>query len=304
MGEQQPYVGRLAPSPTGLLHVGHARTFKVAQRRARERGGRFLLRIEDLDAPRCKPQFLPQMLEDLAWVGISWDNDALQPEYSQSTRKALYLNAWRRLYELGCVYPSPHSRKDVEKCLSAPHESDGGDPVFPTELRPAFAAAAALQCEYPPDLRGLVAPTRGVNWRLRVPDGRAVCFTDGSFGPQCFTAGEDFGDFVVWSGASDMPSYELAVVVDDLEMGVTEVVRGKDLLLSTARQLLLVEALSPLFGRGGKGGVPLSYYHCPLVLDSTGLRMAKRTPQTTLKGLREAGVTPQDAEAQALVEEG
>lgn len=304
MEEERPYVGRLAPSPTGLLHVGHARTFKVAQRRARERGGRLLLRIEDLDAPRCKPHYLPQMLEDLAWVGISWDNDALQPEYSQSTRKALYLSAWRRLYELGCVYPSPHSRKDVEKCLSAPHESDGGEPVFPTELRPAFAATKRL--DYPPELQGLDAPTKGINWRLRVPDGRAVCFTDGHFGPQLFTAGQDFGDFVIWSGALDAPSYELAVVVDDLEMGVTEVVRGKDLLLSTARQALLVEALAPQFGRGGggEGGSPMSYYHCPLVLDADGMRMAKRTAQTTLKGLREAGVTPQDAEAQALVDEG
>jgi len=294
-----PYVGRIAPSPTGLLHLGHAQTFHIAQQRARQHDGRLLLRIEDIDLPRCKPEFLPQMFQDLNWLGLCWNNDATQSEYFQSARVEFYREAWKVLLNLGVIYPSPHSRKDVERCMSAPHAGEG-EPVFPVELRPTYmqqqpsiynveeAHLAASLC--PLDLQGLNEPTM-VNWRFRVPDGRVVTFTDGYYGPQSFLAGRDFGDFVVWSGALGTASYELAVVVDDLAMGVTEVVRGQDLLLSTARQLLLAELLSPLLGRGQRGSHPLRYYHCPLVLDSAGKRLAKRCASTTVAGLRESGLT-------------
>ena len=299
-GEGDEYVGRLAPSPSGLLHVGHAQTFTVAARRAQERRGRLLLRIEDLDAPRCKPEFLPQMIDDLRWLGLTWSNDESLPEYSQSKRTELYRRAWKALFDAGAIYPSPHSRKDVERCVSAPHAGDaGGEPIFPPELRPphmqhaAAAAAAAAgggdgtRLPTPPELIGLSEPTR-VNWRFRVPDGRAVSFTDALCGHTSFTAGTDFGDFIVWSGALHTASYELAVVVDDLAMGVTEVVRGQDLLLSTARQILLAEILAPVLGRDLQAR-PLGYCHCPLVLDEAGVRLAKRTEGTTLAGLRRAG---------------
>lgn len=286
--DTEKYVGRIAPSPTGLLHVGHAQTFAIAQRRATEHRGVLLLRVEDLDSQRCKPEILVQMLEDLAWLNLRWSNDASRPEFNQSSRTHLYRQAWKLLYEVGAVYPSPHSRKDVERCLSAPHPGES-EPVFPSELRPAYMHENDGSREYPPELQNLPQPTK-VNWRFRVPDGRQVTFTDGHYGEQCFTAGRDFGDFVVWSGALDAASYELAVVVDDLEMGVTEVVRGQDLLLSTARQMLLAEILAPHFGRGS--GPPLRYFHCPLVLDEiSGERLAKRTPSTTLRGLRAAGMT-------------
>lgn len=263
------YRGRLAPSPTGLLHLGHAQTFIIAAQRAREHGGTLILRIEDIDAPRCKPEYLPILLKDLSWLGITWENDVTLPEYHQSQRSKLYHQAWQHLYEHDLIYPSPHSRKDVEKCLSAPHTSSF-EAVFPPSLRQPRPA-------------GLASPPPGCNWRFRVPDGEIVRFIDGFYGPQSFVAGVDFGDFLIWSGHLCTASYELAVVVDDLEMGITEVVRGEDLLLSTARQLLLIRTLGQIFGNCCHP----SYYHCPLVLDADGTRLAKRTPGTTLQCLRQ-----------------
>ena len=261
-----------------------------------------MLRIDDLDGARCKPQYLAQQLQDLTWFGIAWDNDAADGAYHQSRRKHYYEAAWRCLFEQGHLYPSPHSRKDVERCLSAPHAGEG-EVVFPTELRPYYVqdqscVGLGSRAHLPADLCQAVAPGK-VNWRFRVPDGRAVTFTDTNCGPQRFIAGTDFGDFLVWR-ADDMASYELAVVVDDLDMGVTEVVRGEDLLLSTARQLLLMEVL--LLQRDVRDGggdnsstskkVP-TYFHCPLVMDKDGMRMAKRCASTTLQSLREeSGLMP------------
>ncbi len=263
------YVGRLAPSPTGLLHVGHAQTFYIAMKRAQYYKGDLLLRWEDLDKARCKHEFTPQMIEDLNWF-LNFDFQADQI-FKQSTRTDLYLEAWRELYNRGAIYPSPHSRKDVENALSAPHEGDQ-EIIFPDSLR--------MNSEDVP--KSLLHPGK-VNWRYRVPDGKSISFNDKYNGQVSYVAGEDFGDFVIWR-ADDVPSYELAVVVDDHEMGISEVVRGHDLLLSTARQILLYETLNY--------EIP-DFFHCPLVYDKTGKRMAKRDSSTTLAGLRQSGYTPE-----------
>ena len=181
--------GRLAPTPTGVLHVGHARTFAVAAARAGRAG--LVLRIEDLDAPRCREEFVTAALDDLRWLGLRWtegpDIGGPCAPYRQSARTAWFLDVWRRLEETGVIYPSPHSRRDVEEAASAPHEptaAEGGEPIFPPALRPARRERAT-------------APG-GVAWRFRVPDGRTIEFDDGLQGRVRRTAGVDFGDFVVW----------------------------------------------------------------------------------------------------------
>jgi len=261
--------GRLAPTPTGLLHVGHARTFAVAAARAGSAG--LVLRIEDLDGPRCRPEFTAAAMEDLRWLGLEWtegpDIGGPHAPYVQSERAAWYLEVWRRLEATGLIYPSPHSRRDVEAAATAPHE---GEPIFPPALRPAGRERAA-------------APG-GVPWRFRVPDGRTIEFHDGLQGRVTRTAGVDFGDFVVWR-RDDLAAYELAVVADDHAMEIAEVVRGEDLLTSTARQLLLFEAL---------GWPPPAFAHAPLVCDATGRRLAKRTGGLAIRELRAAGWTAAD----------
>ncbi|MEL7493703.1 MAG: glutamate--tRNA ligase family protein [Cyanobacteria bacterium J06554_11] len=265
------YRGRLAPTPTGHLHLGHARTFWIAQQRAIWQGGVLVLRIEDLDRDRCKPQYQTDLLEDLRWFGFCWQEG---PErggdygpYRQRDRRTTYQEIWQRLNQTRAIYPSPHSRKDVARALSAPHEGDR-ETIFPVHLRPVQWAAANSPGE--------------VNWRFRVPDGEIVSFVDGRLGPQAFTAGEDFGDFVVWR-RDGYPSYELAVVADDHAMNISEVVRGEDLLLSTAKQILLYRAL---------GWASPTFYHCALVRDQAGKRLAKRDRAKSLRSLRQRGITP------------
>jgi glutamyl-queuosine tRNA(Asp) synthetase len=257
------YCGRLAPSPTGFLHLGHSTTFRVAQTRARAAGGRLLLRIEDLDRERCRTEFAASLQDDLKWAGLAWDGE---PVY-QSDRLPMYLDAWRTLAALGRIYPCTCSRKDVERALSAPHPDDESEPLYPGTCRPAEMGA-----------RSEVAPGP-VNWRFAVTPDEVVEFTDGHAGPQRFMAGRDFGDFVVWR-KDGAPSYQLAVVVDDAAMAITEVVRGADLLASTAQQILLYRAL---------GNSPPLFFHCPLVTDADGRRLAKRAGAHSLKSMREAG---------------
>jgi glutamyl-tRNA synthetase len=257
----QKYIGRIAPTPTGLLHAGHAATFATAHRRAREAGGEILLRIEDLDPHRCKPEFAQAAMEDLKWLGLDWNGEPV----FQSQRRALHLEGWRRLRDAGLIYPSRYSRKEI--ATLAPHEEE---PVFPPEWRADPAESS------------LYDSPEGVNWRFRVPDGETIPFEDGGFGLVEKTAGRDFGDFLVWN-RDNIPAYELAVVVDDIDMGITEVVRGADLLTSTARQILLHRAL---------GAVPPKWFHCPLVCDASGQRLAKRTGGLEIRTLREAGKTP------------
>lgn len=279
------YVGRIAPSPTGYLHPGHALTFLTAYERAREHNGRLILRIEDLDRKRCKEDYYWEMLEDMKWMGLEWVDEG--PEsgklYMQSERIKLYEDAWLILYQKRLIYPCPHSRKDVERAISAPHEGEA-EIIFPASLRPDPS-----HLDVDPNVTKPSEAPNGVNWRFRVPDGRRIKFTDNCQGEQNFTAGEDFGDFVVYT-KDGYAAYELAVVVDDSNMGVTEVVRGADLLLSTARQILLYEALSS--DSFSSVRIP-AFYHCPLVRDAEGKRMAKRNGDNTLRSLREAGWSSQ-----------
>ena len=274
--------GRLAPTPTGHLHVGHARTFAVAA--ARARGAGLVLRIEDLDGPRCRPEFTAAALEDLRWLGFEWtegpDIGGPHSPYVQSDRTAWFLDVWRRLEAVGAIYPSPHSRRDVEEAATAPHEPAAGEgdaePVFPPSLRPARRERAT-------------APG-GVPWRFRVPDGSTITFDDALQGTIRRTAGVDFGDFVIWR-RDDLPAYELAVVADDHAMEIAEVVRGADLLTSTARQILLHEAL---------GWRPPAYCHAPLIRDGAGRRLAKRAGGLAIRDLRAAGWSPAEVLSRPL----
>ena len=279
------YRGRLAPSPTGLLHLGHARTFWIAAQRAAEHGGQLIFRNEDLDSQRCRPEFVQAMFDDLRWLGIDWvegpDRGGPRGPYTQSERRGHYLNAWKMLHDEGMIYPCSCSRKDVAQAAGAPNDLDD-EPVYPGKCRPVSGAAHLRPSETE------AAVTTGVNWRFRVPDGDEIRFTDLHLGPQRFIAGRDFGDFIVWR-RDDVPAYQLAVVVDDAAMGITEVVRGADLLKSTARQILLFRAL----------GLPLpDYYHCDLVRDEAGVRLAKRHDSLSIRKLRESGWSPEQVRAE------
>jgi glutamyl-tRNA synthetase len=255
------------------LHLGHARTFWVAQQRALAAGGILILRDEDLDPERSQQHFRQAMLEDLHWLGVQWQEgpDVGGPfgPYTQSQRHTLYRDAWRRLQSAGRLYPCRCSRKDLALAMQAPHDDEG---IYPGTCRPTTAL-----------LQEVDTPA-GANWRFRVPQGEAVEFVDGHFGPQRFVAGQDFGDFLVWR-RDDLPSYQLAVVVDDAAMRITEVVRGADLLKSTARQILLARAL---------GLASPAWYHCDLLLDQRGQRLAKRHDALSLRALREQGKQPQE----------
>lgn len=273
------YRGRLAPTPTGRLHLGHARTFWLAQARARAAGAdaKLVLRMEDLDTARCKPEFAAAALEDLRWLGLMWDEgpDVGGPHapYVQSQRREIYLAAWRQLRDGGFIYPCARSRADVQRAAQAPHaEEEDAEPLYPVEWRPAAGTG-----------RELAAPDAvQANWRFRVPDGEVVKFTDALCGPQEYVAGKDFGDFLVWR-RDGVPAYELAVVADDHAMAITEVVRGADLLRSTARQLLLYRAF---------GWAPPAWCHAPLLLDESGQRLAKRNDALSLAALRMKGTDP------------
>ncbi len=260
-------ITRLAPTPTGHLHLGHARTFAFAHHRTRELGGRILLRIEDIDQARCRPEYVEAALEDLRWLGLDWDGDPV----FQSQRRDFYREAWDRLRALDAIYPCDRSRRDVRTASLAPHAEDE-EPIYPPAWRPASGTAATH------------TSPEGTNWRFRVPDDEKISFVDARLGPVHFTAGKDFGDFLVWN-RDDIPAYELAVVVDDIAMGITEVIRGEDLLMSTARQILVYRAL---------GAEPPAFHHLPLLLDETGRRLAKRHAALSLKTLRESGKKPAD----------
>jgi glutamyl-tRNA synthetase len=266
--------GRLAPTPTGFLHVGHARTFALAADRARRDGGTLVYRTEDLDGARCRLEFATAAMEDLRWLGLEWQEgpDVGGPDgpYVQSQRLPWFAEVWRRLQDSGTIYPCDKSRRDVDRALTAPHAEDDAEPIFPPGLRPALGSG-----------HGAAEPgTR--NWRFRVPDGESIAFVDALRGPQAFVAGRDFGDFLVWR-KDGLPSYELAVVADDHAMGITEVVRGSDLLLSTARQLLLYRSLD---------WTAPAWAHAPLILDTHGRRLAKRSAGLSLRELRTRGCRP------------
>jgi glutamyl-tRNA synthetase len=270
------YRGRIAPTPTGYLHLGHARTFWIAMERAREAGGTLIYRDEDIDLDRCKPEFAEAAIEDLHWFGCQWDEGPdiggpLAP-YLQSKRMPQFLAAWKHLKQAGYIYPCDQSRKDVAWATQAPHgDEKDREAIYPEHLRPPIGT-------------GKTASEPGaINWRFRVPSNRTIEFDDLSLGPCAFECLRDFGDFLVWR-KDGQPAYELAVVVDDSAMAITEVVRGEDLLISTARQLLIYEAL---------GLTAPDFYHTPLLCDSNGQRLAKRHHSLSLRELREAGQTPE-----------
>jgi glutamyl/glutaminyl-tRNA synthetase len=262
------------------LHLGHARTFWTAQERALERDGVLVLRNEDLDLDRCRPEFASSMMEDLQWFGFRWKEgpDCGGPfgPYSQSERLELYADAFRKLREDGYVYPCTCSRRDVQRALQAPHQGDE-EPIYPGTCRPERVAGIRSHSG------------ARVNWRFRVPDGEAISYLDTCLGDQSFVAGKDFGDFVVWRHDA-VPSYQLAVTVDDAAMQITEVVRGRDLLASTCRQLLIYRAL---------GLKPPVFHHCPLLTDERGIRLAKRHDALSLRTLRARGATPEELRASA-----
>ena len=267
------YRGRLAPSPTGYLHLGHALTFWTAQERALTHGGVLVLRNEDLDPARSKAEFVDAMFEDLRWFGLKWqegpDCDGPYGPYSQSERRQFYVAAFERLRTGGHLFRCICSRRDVLRAAAAPHAGED-EPLYPGT------------CRGRNDNRTESATK--ATWRFLVPNGEVVEFTDGHYGPQRFVAGQDFGDFIVWR-YDDVPSYQLAAVVDDAAMRISEVVRGQDLLKSTARQLLLYRAL---------GWTPPDFYHCPLVTDQAGVRLAKRHNSLSLRALRAKRIKPED----------
>ena len=236
-----------------------------------------MFRDEDLDPQRSKPEFARAMIEDLRWLGIEWqegpDVGGPHAPYVQSRRRSWYLESWRKLRDGGFIYPCTCSRKDLAEAAGAPHEM--------IELQSNDEPMYAGKCRGKTSQSGAPA---GVNWRFRVPDDRTVRFDDRRLGEQEYVAGRDFGDFVVWR-RDDVPAYQLAVVVDDAAMGITEVVRGEDLLKSTARQLLLYEAL-------GLG--PPAWYHCELLTDDAGMRLAKRHDALSLRKMRESGVRAEE----------
>jgi glutamyl-tRNA synthetase len=210
------------------------------------------------------------MVEDLRWLGLTWDGAMV----SQSERLPLYRAALARLHAAGAIFPCTRSRRDVLEAAGAPHEGAGDDdePLYPRAFRPPDGAAL-------PPLGDPVT----VNWRFRVPDDEDVSFVDANLGRQTARTGRDFGDFLVWR-KDDVPSYQLATVVDDALLGVTEVVRGADLVRSTFRQLLLFRAL---------GWTPPSFFHADLVTDERGVRLAKRHDALSLRALRESGRSPE-----------
>ena len=273
--------GRYAPSPTGYLHVGNARTALVAWLSIRAAGGSFVWRLEDLDGPRVVPGAAEAAVEDLKWLGLDWDEGPEQGgavgPYTQSQRHSYYEKALKVLFEKGYLFPCSYSRKDIEQLSTAPHEISRNVP-YPVELRPE-----ALEKNW---FSSITRPSGNTlsyaAIRFKVPGG-TVHFEDRLFGSINENVRETVGDFVL-KRKDGMYAYQLAVVVDDLAMGITEVVRGTDLLTSTARQILLIEAL--------QGLVP-SYAHVPLVRNARGEKLSKRDEGLTLRSLRESGVKPE-----------
>jgi glutamyl-tRNA synthetase len=269
--------GRYAPSPTGLIHLGNARTALAAWLSARHQDGEFVWRLEDLDTARAAPELAQAAIEDLRWLGIDWDEgpDVGGPftPYTQSERTIWYIDALRTLHAAGRLFPCALSRKDLETLATAPHGRESTP--YTAQLRPTSAPEGWFEAL-------LAAPAPEASIRFRVADGDVV-FEDRVFGTVRENVAEAVGD-VVLRRRDGYFAYQLAVVVDDLAMGITEVVRGADLLWSTPRQIQLIEAL---------GGTPPAYAHIPLVLNADGQKLSKRDAGLTLAALRDAGASPE-----------
>ena len=259
-------LGRFAPSPSGRIHLGNILCCLLAWLSARQKGGAVLLRIEDLDTARCPRRYADQMEEDLQWLGLHWDvgpgKEGPDGPYYQSGRTAIYQAALEKLEEMGLVYPCFCTRAELH-AASAPHRSDG-QAVYPGTCRHLTPPEVAER-----------AKTRAPALRLRVPE-EEIVFRDGHMGLQRQRLDTECGDFLL-RRSDGLFAYQLAVVVDDARMGVTEVVRGADLLSSTARQLYLYRLL----------GLPApKFAHCPLLLAPDGRRLSKRDGDQSLENLR------------------
>lgn len=279
MKQEKIPVGRFAPSPTGRMHLGNVYAALMSYRSVKERGGRWILRIEDLDTQRSKLEYARQLEDDLLWLGLEWDEggiDGIGPHgpYCQSLRGEIYAEHLRRLQERGLTYPCTCSRADI-MATQAPHQSDGRV-IYSGKCRPK-------------GMPRVTAPGPGAT-RLWVPD-RDIVFTDRNFGEQSVNLARDCGDFIL-RRADGAWAYQLAVVVDDALMGMTEVVRGADLLLSSAQQIYLYE----LFGYA----VP-EFAHIPLLTNAAGQRLAKRDKGLDMGALRQR-FTPAEVKALALGE--
>lgn len=268
-------VGRLAPSPTGALHLGHARTFLLAYWSIRAQGGRLLLRHEDLDTDRARPEWIDAAREDLEWLGLDWDAERVQSAGLSRIRDAAF-----SLLERGRAYPCSCSRGDVRSALSAPH---GPELEYPGTCRDRYRDLADAEAR----------SGKPAGLRFRTED-RTFVFDDGLWGETAQNPSRQGGDFLILR-RDKQPAYHLAVVVDDAFDGVTEVVRGHDLLAATPRQLALYEAL---------GERPPRYFHVPLVCDEHGERLAKRAPRLGLAEQRARGTDPRRIVAWAAASAG
>jgi glutamyl-tRNA synthetase len=262
MNPASTVIGRLAPSPTGPQHLGNARTYLIAWLSARSQGGRVALRIEDIDGSRVRPGMAELVLDDLRWLGLLWDGEPMV----QTQRLAFHRAALEKLKAQELVYPCTCTRGEIARAASAPHAEQEGT-IYPGTCSHRRAADAAVL-------------DRPFAWRFRVPK-ETIQFDDGFNGPVALNLHALGGDFVVWTTA-DAPAYQLAVVVDDAAQGVTEVIRGDDLIPSTPRQIALYRAL---------GLTPPSFAHVPLVVNAEGRRLAKRHGDTHLCSLRRIGVS-------------
>ena len=260
------HITRLAPSPTGALHLGNLRTFLVNYLLARRDGWRVLLRIEDLDGPRVKAGASQHLIEELTWLGLTWDGDI----FYQSTRAAAYREALDRLAAAGLSYPCTCSRKDVASAGGAPHAEEGVD-VYPGTCRGRYDSAESARA----------ATGKAPCWRVRV-DNRPIAIDDAFAGPKTFDLSRTSGDFVIFK-SDGLAAYQLAVVVDDAAAGVNAIVRGDDLIESAARQIHLRRLL-------GLTPEP-TYWHLPLIVGPDGRRLAKRHGDTRLSHYRQLGAT-------------
>ena len=253
--EHNQYCGRLAPTPSGYLHEGHIHTFRKAWQRAREHNGKLIFRMDDLDTARCTQNYATASVEDIKKMGLDWDEgpDVRGPNapYEQSKRSHLYIDALKYLLKKGMIYPCSKTRKEIS--LVGVMDSPKREFLFPKEFRPKENDYQVS--EFP----------GSVNWRFRTPWGTTVEFLDAKKAEQSFHVGTDLSDFLVWR-KDGFAAYELATVVDDYFMNITEVVRGEDLLLSSARQCLLFDAM---------GWERPSFYHCELFLDFNGEKLSK-----------------------------
>ena len=269
--EQQPVVGRFAPSPSGRLHLGNLLAFLLAWLSAKSRGGRIILRIEDLDPARTRPEYAETLERDLLFLGLPWDEGGGPAgPYWQSRRTALYERCLTRLEAQGLVYPCFCSRAELH-AAEAPHTADG-EPIYPGRCR-----------NLPPAEVRRREKKRLPALRLEVPD-ETITLTDGHYGPYAQNLAQGCGDFIL-RRSDGVFAYQLAVVADDAAMGVTEVVRGRDLLSSAPRQLYLYRLL---------GETPPQFCHTPLLLAPDGRRLSKRDADLGLDALRARGFTAAD----------